>query len=178
MLRELASPEARRQTPDSFPQAEPVYRFDTLHELERSMLEAIPLARAMQLQVAEYDGHRLALSAPLWPNVNDKGCAFGGSLVSLTTLAAWGLINLKLAEAGCVADVYVQDADVEYLEPVWDELVAEAAAGPDQSWLEFIATLSKRGSARIRMSAEVSGAEGGAVAVRFTARFVATKQKA
>ena len=154
-----------------------VYRYDTLPELERSLLEGIPLARAMQLEVVEYDGHRLALSAPLAPNVNDKGCAFGGSLVSLTTLAAWGLINLKLAESGRSASVYIQDSSVEYLAPVWDVLVAEGAAAADESWSEFFDTLDQRGSARIRMTAEVSGAEGGMVAVRFSARFVAKAQK-
>jgi|RhiMethySRZTD1v2_1073278.scaffolds.fasta_scaffold1834877_1 thioesterase domain-containing protein len=170
MLRELASRQTGRQT-------RAVYRYDTLQELERSMLEGIPIARAMQLHVLEYDGHRLALSAPLAPNVNDKGCAFGGSLVSLTTLAAWGLINLRLGEAGAVADVYVQDSNVEYLAPVWGELVAEACAGPDESWQEFIAMLSDQGTARIRMAAEVSGAEGGQVALRFSARFVAKRRK-
>jgi len=170
MLRELASGLPGRQT-------RTVYRFDTLHELERSMLEGIPMARAMQLHVLEYDGNRLALAAPLAPNVNDKGCAFGGSLVSLTTLAAWGLVNLKLGEAGAGADVYVQDSTVEYLAPVWGELVAEACAGPDESWPEFITALGDQGSARIRMSAEVSGAEGGLVALRFSARFVAKRRK-
>ena len=154
-----------------------MYRFDTLHELERSMLEGIPMARAMQLHVLEYDGNRLALSAPLAPNVNDKGCAFGGSLVSLTTLAAWGLVNLKLAEVGAEADVYVQDSNVEYLAPVWGELVAEACPGPDESFPAFVAMLSDHGSARIRMAAEVSGAEGGQVALRFSARFVAKRKK-
>jgi len=170
MLRELASRQTGRQT-------RAVYRYDTLHELERSMLEGIPMARAMQLRVLDYDGNRLALSAPLAPNVNDKGCAFGGSLVSLTTLASWGLINLKLAEAGAGADVYVQDSNVEYLAPVWDELVAEACAGPDESWQEFVGMLGSQGSARIRMNAEVSGAEGGLVALRFSARFVAKRRK-
>jgi thioesterase domain-containing protein len=154
-----------------------VYRFDTLHELERSMLEGIPIARAMQLHVLEYDGNRLALSAPLAPNVNDKGCAFGGSLVSLTTLAAWGLINLKLAEAGEGADVYVQDSSIEYLAPVWDELVAEASAESNESWQDFLGGLAAQGKARIRMTAEVSGAEGGLVALRFSARFVAKRRK-
>ena len=45
----------------------------------------------MQLQIAAYDGDSLSLHAPLAANFNDKGCAFGGSLTSLMTLAggAW-----------------------------------------------------------------------------------------
>ena len=96
---------------------------------------------------------------------------------TLGTLAAWGLINLKLGEAGAVADVYVQDTSIEYLAPVWDELVAEASAEPNESWQDFLGMLAAQGKARIRMTAEVSGAEGGLVALRFSARFVAKRRK-
>jgi len=147
---------------------------DTL-SLERHILTTIPLARAMELHVAEYDGHRLALAAPLAANVNDKGCAFGGSLASLATLAGWGLICLKLGELGISADVFVQDSTIVYLEPVWDEIVAEAAAAPDESWEHFVSSIRARGRARITIDAEVAAAEGGSVPARITARFVAKR---
>lgn len=150
-----------------------MHDFKDLTSLERTVLATIPIARAMQLSASDYDGHRLALTAPLAPNVNDKGCAFGGSLVSLMTLAAWGLVNIKLAEAGLSAAVYVQDSSVEYLAPVWAELIAEAAAGPEESWPAFIAAFEANGRARIAVAAEVSGADGGLVAAKFLARFVA-----
>lgn len=140
--------------------------------LERHIRETIPLARAIDVRVGEYDGYRLQLSGPLGPNINDKGCAFGGSITSLLTLAGWGLINLKLGEAGLDADVYVQDSSVLYLAPVWDEILAEAYA-PDNVWPEFIASLRERGRARITIEAEVTAPDGAGVAVRQTARFVA-----
>ena len=113
-----------RQTGSSEPNRYLVIDNPTL--LERTILESTPLARAMDLSVLEYDGNRLALHAPLASNVNDKGCAFGGSMVSLMTLAGWGLVKLKLGEADCSADVFVADSRVTYLDPLWDELVAEA----------------------------------------------------
>ena len=140
--------------------------------LERHLRDTIPLARAMDLHVGDYDGYRLALYAPLAPNVNDKGCAFGGSMSSMLTLAGWGLINLKLAEAGLDADVYVQDASTMYLAPLWDQLIAEACA-PDNSWPTFIETLRAKGKARLSIESEISGAEGGGVAARQSARYVA-----
>ena len=80
-----------------------------------------------------HDGDELALSAPLAPNINDKGCAFGGSLVSLMTLAGWGLIVLKLGALDRDCDVYVQDSSVRYLAPVWSDFIARARlAAPDQ----------------------------------------------
>src|SRR5687768_3646458 len=143
--------------------------------LERHILATIPLARAMDLRVVDYDGHRIALAAPLGPNVNDKGCAFGGSLASLATLAGWGLICLKLAEAGIEAEVYVQDSTIVYLAPVWDEIVAEAAAAQDESWEGFLDAMRARGKARIAIDAELTAAEGGSVPARVTARFVAKR---
>lgn len=140
--------------------------------LEHELLSQIPLTRAMQLRVVDYDGSTLRLAAPLAPNVNDKGCAFGGSMSSMLTLAGWGLINLKLAEAGLDADVYVQDASTMYLAPLWDQLIAEAYA-PDNSWPTFIETLRAKGKARLSIESEISGAEGGGVAARQSARYVA-----
>jgi thioesterase domain-containing protein len=145
---------------------------DTL-ALERQIRETIPLARAMDVTVADYDGTRLVLAAPLAPNVNDKGCAFGGSMISLLTLAGWGLVNLKLGAANLNADVFIQDSTISYLSPVWDEILAEAGAAPGESWDAFSRTLRERGRARIAVHAEIAAAEGGLVAARFTARFVA-----
>ena len=100
-----------------------------------------------------------------------------GTLASLMTLAAWGLVNLKLSEAGIEADVFVQDSAISYLNPVWDALTAEAAAEPGQDWGQFIADLRERGKARITMMAEVAVAEGGGVACRMFGKFVAKRSK-
>lgn len=140
--------------------------------LERHLRDSIPLARAMDLRVLDYDGYRLALSAPLAPNINDKGCAFGGSMGSLLTLASWGLLSLKLAEAGETADIYIQDAQLDYLSPVWDELIAEAYV-PNADWPAFIANLHAKGKARIAVQAEIAGLDGAGVAARQSAHFVA-----
>ena len=155
-----------------------VESMDTCYTLERLMLETIPLARAMGLRVIEFDDNRLALSAPLAANVNDKGCAFGGSLVSLMTLSCWGLTMLKLDEAGIKADVFVQDSEIRYLAPVWDELIAEAHLDPGQDWSGFIAQLNEKGKARVTLHAEVTTLEGGGVACRFTGQFVAKRHGA
>jgi len=149
-----------------------------VHALERHLLSGIPLAREMQMRVAEYDGACLQLVAPLAPNVNDKGCAFGGSLVSLMTLACWGLASLRLGEAGHSAEVFVQDSMVNYLEPVWGEIVVEARQLiGDSEWNDFIAMFNARGKARITLTAEVVSS-GGSAAARLSARFVALRGEA
>jgi thioesterase domain-containing protein len=143
--------------------------------LERTILETIPLARAMDVSVLDYDGNRLALNAPLASNVNDKGCAFGGSMVSLMTLAGWGLVNLKLGEAQCNGAVYVADSTVSYLDTLWDELVAEASLDDGESWESFLQDFQKRGKARITLAVEMTSVQGGAVVCKMSARYVAKR---
>lgn len=67
--------------------------------LEAELL-AMPPVVALGLRVSAFDGRSLRLSAPLSRNVNDKGCAFGGSMSSLMTLAGWALVTSVLVEAG------------------------------------------------------------------------------
>ena len=102
----------------------PVLDLAFAHAHFDSLLAAIPLTRTMQIALRDYDGDSLTLAAPLAPNVNDKGCAFGGSLASVATLAGWGLVALKLKSLQIDCEIYVQDSTIRYLAPVWGELVA------------------------------------------------------
>lgn len=145
---------------------------DAVSDLERLLLAQIPLARAMELRIRDYDGDHLAIAAPLAPNINDKGCAFGGSLVALMTLAGWALVENRLQAAGLHADVFVADSQVEYLAPLWDDLTADAAAAEGEDWDAFLAAFAQKGRARIAVLAEVPLPQGG-VATRLRARYVA-----
>jgi thioesterase domain-containing protein len=150
---------------------------DLTRAFEQELLADIPLARAMRLRVAEWDGDRLRMTAPLMPNINDKGCAFGGSLASLTTLAGWGLIVLKLRALDRPCDIYVQDSTIRYLAPVWSDFAAESRLADGESWDAFLAMLAERGRARLRVSCRVPLADG-SDGVTFEARFVALVTKA
>ena len=152
------------------------------HTLSDHLLEQLdahyrgmPPVAAMQVSIAGYDGERLRLHAPLSHNVNDKGCAFGGSLSSLMTLAAWGLVTLHVQAAGMEADVYVADSQVRYLAPLFDDLEAEAHASPESDWHDFLATLSQKGRARTELVARVTLPDGKDAAT-FRARFVAFRK--
>lgn len=133
---------------------------------------AMPPVAAMQVRTRDYDGARLRLTAPLAANVNDKGCAFGGSLAGLMTLAAWGLVTLKLGEAGRRAEVYVADSQIRYLAPLYDTLVAEARLAEAETWEGFLATYAERGRARAIVHARVALPNGGDAAT-LVARFAA-----
>jgi thioesterase domain-containing protein len=141
-----------------------------------SHYQAMPPVAAMQLRIAGYDGNALILEAPLALHVNDKGCAFGGSLVSLLTLVSWGLVTLHVQQSGLDADVFVADSEVRYLAPLFADLRAQARIAEGASWDGFIATLRERGRARTTLVATVPLPDGG-VATTFRARYVAIARK-
>lgn len=140
----------------------------------QSKLLAMPPVRAMNLQVAGFRHGRLCLQAPLADNVNDKGCAFGGSLAGLMTLAGWGAATLSLQQAGLAADVYVQDSQVRYLLPLYADLRAEAGLAAGADWADFIRSFRDRGKARASLCAEIRDPEG-RLAASFEGRFVALR---
>ena len=144
---------------------------DALERL-RHHYQSMPPVAAMGLSIAGYDGERLQLAAPLVRHVNDKGCAFGGSLASMMTLASWGLVSLRVDAAGIAADVYGADSQVRYLAPLFSDIQVTATLGPDSDWDGFIQTLRQRGRARANLVASVPLPDGGP-ATTFTARYVA-----
>ncbi|WP_223807257.1 YiiD C-terminal domain-containing protein [Montanilutibacter psychrotolerans] len=144
---------------------------DALQRLDHHY-QSMPPVAAMQVGIAGYDGRALRLHAPLAAHVNDKGCAFGGSLASMMTLASWGLVSLQLEAAGLQADVYVADSQVRYLAPLFTDLDVEARFGEDADPASFVATLRERGRARIQLAASARLPDGG-LATTFNGRYVA-----
>ena len=137
---------------------------------------SMPPVAAMDVSIAAHDGDSLHLRAPLARHVNDKGCAFGGSLVSMMTLAGWGLVTLHVRRAGVEAEVYVADSEVRYLAPLFADIDAGARLVEGDSWEAFAETLRRRGRAHASIAAEVP-LPGGGVATTMRARYVAIAKR-
>ncbi len=153
------------------PAVEPVV-VDPAKKLETELRRDIPLARMMDIRIASWDGSSVTLVAPPEPNINDKGCAFGGSLASLMTIAGWALIRLAMDERGVHGDVYVQDSQIRYLAPVFGELRATARLAEDECVDGYFNTLASRGKARLGVAVEIASAQG-VVGSSLRARYVA-----
>ena len=141
-------------------------------EYLQSEFDAMPPVAAQRVRAEAYADGRMHLSAPLAANVNDKHCAFGGSLVTLLTLAGWSLVTHRLHEHGLVADVFVADSRIRYLAPLYADLQAEAVLAEGESWEAFEAMFRQRGKARIEVLARVALPDG-SVATELAGRFVA-----
>ncbi|PKM08743.1 MAG: thioesterase [Gammaproteobacteria bacterium HGW-Gammaproteobacteria-4] len=131
----------------------------------QARLDAMPPVRAMAVQVASATPERVCLHAPLAANVNDKGCAFGGSIAGLMTLAGWGLLVARVDGAALPAvEVYVADSTIRYLAPLYQAIEAQAWLHDASHWEPTLQRLRERGRASLNVQAQVLGPDGKPVA--------------
>ncbi|GAC1626840.1 MAG: YiiD C-terminal domain-containing protein [Nevskia sp.] len=115
----------------------------------------IPLTAAMALRVVAFDEQRMAIAAPLAPNVNHRGSAFGGSLATLAIVSGWALLDRALSRAGVDAHLMVRNSDCDFREAVRGEFTAVSCL-PETAWPRFLATLRKHRRAAIEIETLIS----------------------
>ncbi len=144
--------------------------------LQDHIRSTIPLAGTIDITAHRQADGTVCLAAPLAPNVNDKGCAFAGALVSTMTLAGWSLLTLLLRDRGFACDVFVASSEVNYLAPVWTDFRATARFDETSDTDTFMRTLTTRGKARIVTRSTVRECGGTADCATQIARFVAKRR--
>ena len=145
--------------------------------LELFLHEMIPLAKAMGVGVEVSDAHALVLTAPKEQNKNSLNTAFGGSLVSLATLAGYGVVWELMRDANAsnkpVWHIVVKESRAAYRRPVLGDLRAICERPAQAAIAEFKEALARYGKAKLKLKAHVI--EDGAIAVDVTAAFVVTR---
>ena len=140
-------------------------------ELERYLHEQIPLSRALAVRVEHAGPELVRLSAPLAPNLNHRGTAFGGSVASLAILAGWSWLLTRVVDRRPMPRLVIQEQIVEYLAPIDAAFEASCPAPAEAAWCRFLRSLDERGRGRLELAAEVTSE--GRVAARFRGLYVA-----
>lgn len=140
-------------------------------ELQSYLHKHIPLSKAMQVEVVSATPENIELSAPLAPNVNHCGTAFGGSIATLATLAGWSLLRMRLGDYEPLPHLVIKRSSMEYLQPIEEKFSAVVSYPTEADWTDFLARLTERGRARLSLNAEVFS--GSQLAARMTGVFVA-----
>ncbi len=148
---------------------------DPLRELNIAF-SGMPPVCAMAIKAVKFDAGILSVSAPLANNVNDKACAFGGSLVSVMTMAAWGLLSEECRHEQLKAEVFIADTQVRFLAPLFGDLHAQAYLHEDTNRAVFFQTLRSKGRARAVVHSSIKN-EQGQTMCQMTARFAAIRSK-
>lgn len=147
-----------------------------MNHLEQLITEKIPITKHLQFTLSSGKGNELIASAPLKANLNHMGSAFGGSISMLSTLTGWAMVRLLLDEMKQKAEILIQESDIEYLQPIRDDLTV-VCEPPDASAIErFHEMLERWGRARLELKCKIY--EAGERAVTFIGQYVALQRDA
>jgi thioesterase domain-containing protein len=138
-------------------------------EINDFLNDHVPLFQAMQARLERCDDAGLTLVAPLAPNINDKGIAFGGSMAAIAALTGWALTRVTLREHGETAEIVITDSTLKFLKPVREGIVAECARPNPETTERFINHYRQRG--KTRWTVEVVIRADGEPAMTFTGHY-------
>ena len=131
----------------------------------------------MGVGVEVSDDRSLVLRAPKEQNRNSLNTAFGGSLVSLATLAGYGVVwELMKNEKGAATPewrIVVKESRAAYRKPVLGDLRAICERPAQAAISEFKEALARYGKAKLKLRARV--VENGTTAVDVHAAYVVSR---
>lgn len=126
-----------------------------LDRFEADCRRDIPLLTAMELAFVGYDELTLTMEAPLAPNINNKGTAFGGSIASICLFGGWAVSTLGFMENGIDnTEIVVFRNDMTFERPARGLLRVEARVAPAE-FETVLARLKDGDRKRIRFDVDV-----------------------
>lgn len=135
------------------------------------ILELIPLAKALRMQVGTDQDGNLIFTSPHDASHNHYDQSFGGAIECLATLGCWSWLWLHLPKRA--SSIVIQRAEIQFLEPLRGEIYARTEAPAPERWRLFCKTLERHAKARIELQAIV-GDESVNTGARFRGRYVIT----
>ena len=127
-----------------------------LEALETKLHTEIPMTKLMQLHVKSMDEKELITTAPLEPNINDKGTAFGGSSNSMTIISGWSACLLIAESLGfdktMIAIIKNQSS---FRAPITKDLICHTYLPTKEQIEKIKEKLLSKGSTSIKIKAEI-----------------------
>ena len=101
------------------PLADVLRRPDWCAELQERWENEIPISDKMGIKITQYTGYRFEVSAVLNANLNPHNTMFAGSIFTMGTLTAWGMVWLLLKERSLdSASIMLVDSHIRYRQPI------------------------------------------------------------
>jgi thioesterase domain-containing protein len=126
-----------------------------LKEFEAECRAEIPLLTAMELSFVGYTDLALTMEAPLAPNINNKGTAFGGSIASICLFGGWAVSTLAFADNDVHnTEIVVYKSEMTFERPARGHLTIKARISSDD-FEPCLARLQAKDRSRIRMNIHV-----------------------
>ena len=119
-------------------------------QLQTIWHEQIPLSKAMQMQITDFDGDVLTTQASQSPTSTCTGTAFAGSLYAIQALTGWGMMHLQLKLNALDASIVIASGQINYAKPVAEDIAVRCSFGEHLAELEKLKNTGKGGSADLR----------------------------
>lgn len=97
-----------------------------IKQLQEFLYAEIPLTKDMGIELNEFDGKNIKVTAPLSHNINDKGSVFGGSSSALMIISAWSLIKLNCDKQNIDADIVIHKNESIWQKAMYQDLIIQA----------------------------------------------------
>lgn len=144
-------------------------------DLQELLHQQIPMAHALQVKVANLTSDMVELTAPLAPNGNHMGTAFGGSLGAIAILSCYAWLFNRLDDGGKECHVLIKSSHMDYIKPVTGDLHARCVFKNEAEIERVLQQFSRKGTARLYLEAEVIDAQK-QVLCHFRGEFVARRK--
>jgi thioesterase domain-containing protein len=139
----------------------------------QAYLEAkIPISRSLGTRVQAVTPDSVTIWAPLGPNLNHHGTAFGGSASAVAIMAGWCLIFTKLQWLAQSPSIVIQRNEISYIRPIMEDFIAQACLADKTRWTYFLDSLHRHHKARAFV--DVALIASGSVAGRFLGSYGAS----
>ena len=87
----------------------------------------------MHLKLVDYNDLVLTMEAPLAPNINNKGTAFGGSIASICLFGGWAVATLAFIDHDIHnTEIVVYKNDMTFERPARGHLVVQVTLEHDE----------------------------------------------
>lgn len=126
-----------------------------LNRFEAECRQDIPLLNAMHLSFVNFENLTLTMEAPLAPNINNKGTAFGGSIASICLFGGWAVATLAFVDNDIHnTEIVVYKNEMTFERPARGQLIVKAFIKPDD-FATCLARLKAKDKGRIRLDIHV-----------------------
>jgi thioesterase domain-containing protein len=143
-------------------------------ELLQFLNREIPLTISLGLEIMNIDEKGAFIRAPLGPNHNHMGSAFGGSLSTMMILSGYIWLYDALLKHNHHAHVILSKEEADYLLPVTNDIEVLAKSPSREDWKKFEESFIRKGVGRIVLHSEIRSGTSGLQAT-FTGEFVAKR---
>lgn len=136
-----------------------------LEHVRHKLRSQVPLIAHMGVDLMSWDGATVIVEAPLAPNLNTHGTAFGGSLYNVAAMTGWSAVHLTLMDAGYAPSVWVVKGEIEYRTPVRGILRGIATVS-DESRQQLLHAYETKGRAKLTIDVVIREGDQDAVVLK------------